>query len=228
MTRITREMIQAINEGVYTDISKEDIRAIREERLNKIIEQSTLSYRWNSIPYMETKVADYKTDNFVDGPGVRNVLYVTYCPFACEECYNESIQDYRNGFDYTDELQALIIADLGKAYIQGLSLLGGEPTLNAKTLLPLVEEVRQVYGETKDIWMWTGYLYETLNALPDTDERKQLLQAVDVVVDGQYIKEYRDEANPPVFRGSSNQRIIDVKQSVATNQVVELTEYYKP
>ena len=225
---ISKEMINNINSGIYKDIAKEDIRAIREDRLNKIISQSNHSYRWGSIPYMKTKVADYKTDNFVDGPGVRNVLYVTHCPFKCEGCYNTSIQDYNNGFEYTQELQDLIINDLSKKHIRGLSLLGGEPTLNAKTLLPLVREIREVYGNTKDIWMWSGYLYETLNALPDSDDRKQLLLEVDVIVDGQYIKEYRDESNPPVFRGSSNQRIIDIKTSQKSGKVVELSQYYHP
>ena len=215
-------MIRDINSGVYTDISENDMREIQQTRLNNIINSSTHSYHWQPIPKGKTKVAKYMTDIFVDGPGVRNCLYVTHCPFKCDDCYNESIQYYRNGDDYTSELHDKIIKDLGKKHIQGLSLLGGEPFLNAPTLLELVKNVRQEYGDSKDIWVWTGYLYDTLNILPETDSRKQMLELVDVIVDGQYIKEYRDESNPPIFKGSSNQRIIDVKKSKRENKVITI------
>ena len=153
-----------------------------------------------AIPETTTKVADYKPYNFVDGEGVRCSLYVRGCHFAC----------------YTEELKERILSDLGASYCQGLTLLGGEPFLHTAVLIDLCQEVRRRYGHSKDIWSWTGYDWEEL--MQETPDKLELLSYVDILVDGRFIQEQLDLTLQ--FRGSRNQRIIDVPKSLATGQVV--------
>lgn len=214
--------------NLYEEINMNEVVKIQRQRLDHIINQNERSKKWKSIRKNKTRIAQYYTDNSVDGPGIRNCLYVTYCPFKCLECYNKSIQDYNQGSDWSEEFENQVIEDLDKPYVSGLSILGGEPVLNAETLVPMIKKIRERFGETKNIWMWTGFLYEVLTGLDKEDIRYQMLELVDVLVDGQYIKEYRDESNPPIFRGSTNQRIIDVQASLKENKTIELIEYYNP
>ena len=117
---------------------------------------------WRSEDWSQHKIADYKPYNFVDGEGVRCSLYVSGCLFQCEGCYNKIIQNFNYGTYYTQELEDQIIQDLGASYCQGLTLLGGEPFLNTPVLLRLCKRVRETYGDTKDIWSWSGYTWEEL------------------------------------------------------------------
>lgn len=160
--------------------------------------------------------ADYKPLDFVDGAGVRNSLYVSGCTFACKGCYNKVAQSFSYGKLYTKELEDTIIEDTHPSYVQGLSLLGGEPFLNMGITLSLVKRLRQEFGELKDIWCWTGYTWEELQ--DETDDKKELLQNIDVLVDGRFELE-KKKLNLP-FRGSSNQRIIDVKKSLTQGTVI--------
>lgn len=166
------------------------------------------------------KIADYKPYNFVDGEGVRCSLYVSGCPFACIGCYNRVAQNFNYGKPYTQELQDQIIEDLGASYCQGLTLLGGEPMLNTNVVNPLCHAVREAYGNTKDIWSWTGYTWEEL--LLESDDKLELLTLIDVLVDGRFDIDKKDLTRQ--FRGSTNQRIIDVQQSLAQNEVVLWTQ----
>ncbi|MBF6979142.1 anaerobic ribonucleoside-triphosphate reductase activating protein [Aerococcaceae bacterium zg-BR22] len=172
--------------------------------------------QWRSEEWSQHKVADYKPYNFVDGEGVRCSLYVSGCLFACEGCYNKIIQNFNYGQYYTKELEDRIISDLGASYCQGLTLLGGEPFLNTKILIQLCQRVRETYGDTKDIWAWSGYTWDEL--MQETEDKLTLLSFVDVLVDGRFILSKCDLTLR--FRGSSNQRIIDVKKSRAQNRVV--------
>lgn len=171
---------------------------------------------WEAAVYSKEKIADYKPFNFVDGEGVRNSLYVSGCLFACEGCFNKAVQNFNYGTPFTNELLEQIIADLKPDYVQGLTLLGGEPFLNTQVCLTVVKKVREIYGHKKDIWSWTGYTYEEL--LQETPDKLALLEEVDILVDGRF--ELSKKNLLLQFRGSSNQRIIDVKASKKQGKVV--------
>ena len=170
---------------------------------------------WTSQDMSRGRIMDYKPFNFVDGEGVRNSLYVSGCPFHCEGCYNRVAWSFQAGRPYTQELEERIINDLKHTYVQGLTLLGGEPFLNTGILLPLVKRVRAELPD-KDIWSWTGYTWEEL--MQETEDKLELLSQIDILVDGRYDRSKRDLSLR--FRGSSNQRIIDVPSSLQAGQVV--------
>lgn len=171
---------------------------------------------WDAQVLSQRMIADYKPFNFVDGEGVRNSLYVSGCLFACEGCFNKAVQNFNYGTPYTEELEAQIMADLSHSYVQGLTLLGGEPFLNTPVVLPLVKKVRETFGDTKDIWSWSGYTFEEL--LQETPDKLELLSQIDVLVDGRFELAQKDLNLQ--FRGSRNQRIIDVPQSLKLKQAV--------
>lgn len=171
---------------------------------------------WTAEKYSRGYVADYKPFNFVDGEGVRNSIYVSGCLFACPGCYNKAAQSFTYGKPYTEELEEKILKDLEFDYVQGLTLLGGEPFLNTNILIPLLKRIRQNFGDTKDIWSWTGYSWEEM--MLETPDKLELLSMIDILVDGRFELEKKDLTLQ--FRGSSNQRIIKVKESIAQEQVV--------
>ena len=167
--------------------------------------------------------ARYYENTMVDGVGVRNSLYVTGCLFNCKGCYNKSIQDFNNGEPFTKEIYNKIIKDLEPEYIDGLSLLGGEPLLNLNMLLPLVKDIRLKYGYTKTIWSWTGFTWEELMEIIEKENEdalkiKEYLSNIDILVDGRFIQDEFEHGLP--FRGSRNQRIIDVKKSLEHKDII--------
>ncbi|MBF9669908.1 anaerobic ribonucleoside-triphosphate reductase activating protein [Bifidobacterium dentium] len=163
-------------------------------------------------------VADYKRFLMTDGEGIRCSLYVSGCPFYCEGCYNSSIWDFQAGHEYNDRLEAQILEDVGQSFVQGITFLGGEPMLNTGVLIPLARKIRERYGHTKDIWCWTGYTWEELMREGESPDKRELLELVDILVDGRYIKDLHDSLLQ--FRGSSNQRIIDVPKSLESGEIV--------
>lgn len=169
---------------------------------------------WKSEELSQGRVMDYKAFNFVDGEGVRCSLYVSGCLFHCEGCYNAATWSFKAGIPYSQELEEQIMADLAQPYVQGLTLLGGEPFLNTGILLPLVRRVRQELPD-KDIWSWTGYTWEEL--MLETPDKLELLSLVDILVDGRF--DISKKNLMLQFRGSSNQRIIDVPKSLAEGNV---------
>lgn len=138
---------------------------------------------WKSEELSQGRIIDYKAFNFVDGEGVRNSLYVSGCMFHCEGCYNAATWSFKAGIPYTKELEEQIIQDLAQPYVQGLTLLGGEPFLNTGILTPLVKRIRKELPE-KDIWSWTGYTWEEL--MLETPDKIELLHLVDILVDGRF------------------------------------------
>lgn len=174
--------------------------------------------QWDGMKLSKRMIADYKTFVVTDGEGVRNSLYVSGCPFHCRECFNSSIWDFQAGHEYTQKLEDTIIQDLSQSWVQGITFLGGEPLLNTPVLLPLARRIRQEFGHTKDIWCWTGYTWEELMRPGETVDKLALLSLIDVLVDGRYIAELHDSLLQ--FRGSSNQRILDVPASLEQGKPV--------
>ena len=125
-------------------------------------------------------------------------------------------QNFNYGIPYTKELEEQIVSDVGASYCQGLTLLGGEPFLNTGVCLSLVKALRETYGNTKDIWSWTGYTWEEL--MQETEDKLELLSLIDILVDGRFELAKKDLTLQ--FRGSSNQRIIDVQSSLKTGEVI--------
>ena len=170
---------------------------------------------WKSEELSQGRIIDYKAFNFVDGEGVRNSLYVSGRMFHCKGCYNAATWSFKAGIPYTKELEEQIMRDLAQPYVQGLTLLGGEPFLNTGILIPLVKRIRKELPE-KDIWSWTGYTWEEL--MLETPDKLELLQLVDILVDGRF--DITKKNLMLQFRGSSNQRIIDVKKSLDQGAVI--------
>ena len=151
-----------------------------------------------------------------NGLGVRTVLWISGCNIHCKNCHNQSTWDFNSGIPFTDDTMQEILYDLSKPYIKGLTLSGGHPLdpHNAPKVLEIVKRVKMVFPN-KDIWIYTGYVWEDIIK---NDTLKEILKRTDVLVDGAYIDELRDISLP--FRGSSNQRIIDVQESLKQNQVI--------
>lgn len=170
---------------------------------------------WLASDLEQGYVSDYKPFNFVDGEGVRCSLYLSGCKFHCEGCYNQATWNFRYGSPYTKELEERIMSDLSQSYVQGLTLLGGEPFLNTGVALPLVKRIRAELPE-KDIWSWTGYTWEEL--IQEDETKLELLRNIDILVDGRFKLSKKNLLLQ--FRGSSNQRIIDVKKSLAEHRIV--------
>ncbi len=161
-----------------------------------------------------------KTD-ISNGTGVRVSLFVSGCTHHCKGCFNPETWNFGYGKSFTNETKGELLEALSKSYINGLSLLGGEPMEpdNQRVLLELVKKVKSNYPE-KDIWCYTGYDYEQ-DLLGDSRARcectEELLSYIDVLVDGEFVEELKDISLQ--FRGSSNQRIIDVKASRDAGEV---------
>ena len=174
--------------------------------------------QWDGMRMSQRMIADYKTFVVTDGEGVRNSLYVSGCPFHCQGCFNASIWDFKAGHPYTPALEQRIIDDLAQPWVQGITFLGGEPMLNTPVLLPLARRIRKEFGTTKDIWCWTGYTWEELMRQGETSDKLELLHYLDILVDGRFIKPLKDSLLQ--FRGSSNQRILDVQRSLDAGEPV--------
>lgn len=166
--------------------------------------------------------AKIKECDVANGPGIRVSIFVSGCNHHCEGCFNEVAWDFNYGNKFTQETIDEIIKDLDKDYIEGLTLLGGEPLEyeNQKGLLPLVKQVKQKLPN-KTIWCFTGFDYEKDvigKMYKNWNETKELIENVDVIVDGKFQLEKK---NPSLkFRGSENQRLIDVKKSMQQNKIV--------
>lgn len=183
--------------------------------------------------------ATIKKTDVANGPGIRVSLFVSGCTHGCKGCFNREAWDFKYGQVYTEKTQEEILKALAPAYIRGLSVLGGEPMepANRGTVLELLREVRRCYPE-KDIWCYTGYDYEKdllrwvkteQTDIPpgggqteSTESRApvvaELLELIDVLVDGEFVEERKDLRL--AFRGSGNQRLIHVPDSLKQGRVV--------
>ena len=162
------------------------------------------------------KYANIRKMDISNGEGVRVSLFVQGCSFHCKNCFNQETWDFNGGKEFTTvEIQKIIeLAD--KDYIAGLSVLGGEPlhNNNVDEVFHIVATFKEKFPN-KDIWLWTGFKFE--DAIKDS-KRKFILRNIDVLVDGQFEEDKKDLTLK--WRGSSNQRVIDCKKSLAENKII--------
>ena len=148
-----------------------------------------------------------------NGPGVRVSVFMQGCEFHCKNCFNSNTWSFDDGEDFTEETIDKILDLCGQDYVKGLSILGGEPMhpRNIEATTKLAKAFKEKYPN-KTIWAWSGFLFDKY--LKD----KEVAKYIDVLVDGQYVDELH---NPTLkWRGSSNQRVIDVQKSLATGDII--------
>lgn len=166
-----------------------------------------------------------KTD-IANGPGVRVSLFVSGCTHHCRECFNPETWDFHYGQEYTDRVRAEILKALSPDYIQGLTVLGGEPfePENQRGLLPLFRDIRERYPK-KSIWVYTGYTLERdlmQESRARTGITDEILSLIDVLVDGEFVLEQKNISLK--FRGSQNQRIISLPRTLAQGRAAVLAD----
>lgn len=164
---------------------------------------------------------EIKKNDIANGIGVRVSLFVSGCRNACENCFNKQTWDFKFGKEFNKETTEQIIEMLKPEYVHGITVLGGEPfePENQKDLLPFLKKVREVYPD-KTVWCFSGFTLEELigDSRANCEYTKPLLDLVDVLVDGRYIDSMRNISLK--FRGSENQRIIDMNKTRAMGKVV--------
>ena len=150
--------------------------------------------------------------DIANGPGVRVSIFLQGCSFHCDNCFNPETWDFDKGLEFDDKVIDEIIELCGKSHIQGLSILGGEPMhpKNIKGTIQLAKRFKETYPD-KNIWSWSGFLFDQI-------KDREVFNYIDVLVDGQFDEELR---NPNLkWRGSSNQRVIDVKKTIKKGDIV--------
>ena len=157
----------------------------------------------------------YERFDVSNGEGIRSSVFFAGCSLKCKGCWNPSSWNPKNGDPFTIEVLNKIVEGLDHPSIAGLSLLGGEPFENLESTVPLVEATRDKYGDNKNVWAWSGHTFDKLISDP---EKMKLLKLLDVLVEGPFILAKRDLSLR--FRGSSNQRVLDVKKSLAANKPI--------
>lgn len=152
-----------------------------------------------------------------NGPGIRVSIFMQGCSFHCKDCFNNETWDFKAGKEFNDEIINKVLDLASLSHIVGLSILGGEPMHpnNREGTIKLAKAFKKRYPN-KDIWVWSGYLFDELKDIEG-------LSYIDTLVDGRFVLE---KANPTLkFRGSSNQRVIDVKKSLKAGNVVLRSEF---
>lgn len=153
-----------------------------------------------------------------NGPGVRVTLFVSGCTHKCEGCFNEDLQDFNNGDDWTKDTEDMFIGYLKNPVVVGINLLGGEPLQQTMddSLLNLLKRAKEECPD-KDIWMWTGDVFEDILG---NEKKMELLKYADVLVDGRFDLSKRNIKLK--YRGSENQRVLDVVKSIEKSRPVKL------
>lgn len=151
-----------------------------------------------------------------NGPGVRVSIFMQGCCFNCKNCFNPETHDFNGGKEFTEKTIQRVLELCDKEYVEGLSILGGEPMhpANIDGSLALAKAFKEKFTN-KNVWVWTGFLFENI-------DKKDDLKYIDVLVDGPFVEEWKDPRLK--WKGSSNQRVIDVKKTLAENRVVEIEE----
>ena len=151
-------------------------------------------------------------DDMLNGDGLRVVLWVAGCVHHCDECQNPVTWNPDGGIPFGPADKEELFTELGKSYVSGITFSGGDPLFpsNEPEILTLAKEIRETFPN-KTIWLYTGYLWEYVKT-------REIAQYVDVLVDGEYVKQLRD--TKLYWRGSANQRVIDVPESLSSGKVV--------
>ena len=166
---------------------------------------------------------ELKKCDIANGTGVRVTLFVSGCTNHCPDCFQPQTWDFDYGKEFTGETKAEIFAELDKPFVNGLTVLGGEPCepRNQRELLPLLREIREKYPH-KTIWCFTGFRLDdellTDGSYPRCEVTDALLACIDVLVDGRFVRELKDISLQ--FRGSRNQRVIDMDRTREAGQAV--------
>ncbi len=159
--------------------------------------------------------AEIRKFDVSNGPNVRTTLFVSGCTNNCNGCFNRELQDFNYGTPWSKEIEEEFMGYVKNDNILGVNILGGEPMEQTKDN-DLVNLLKRIKDETnKSIWLWSGFLFEDI--IKDS-KKKEILSLVDVLIDGRFILEMRDITLK--YRGSSNQRVIDVNKSLINNEVV--------
>lgn len=163
------------------------------------------------------KYAKIRKLDVTNGPGVRTTLFVSGCTHNCQGCFNKEQQDFNYGNDFTKETEDEFIELTKSRQIKGVNILGGEPMqqIMDDTLLNLLRRIKLEVD--KPIWLWSGYTFEEI---VNNHKRLEILKEVDVLIDGKFEPDKRDIMLK--YRGSSNQRVIDVKKSLDKGSIVEI------
>lgn len=168
--------------------------------------------------------ATIKWTDIANGEGVRISLFVSGCTHRCKNCFNEIAWDFSYGAPFDEGIQNQILTELGSSFIAGISLLGGEPLepQNQTALYPFIKKVKEKYPD-KTIWCYTGFVLDEKTGVlrekhKNTEVTKALISLFDVLVDGPYVEELHDIRLK--FRGSSNQRVIDVQKTLKNEECV--------
>lgn len=159
------------------------------------------------------KYASIRQMDISNGPHLRVSLFVQGCSLHCKSCFNQETWDFNGGKEFTQKEFDLLMNLCSNPHIRGLSLLGGEPLHpnNIDTVTQIAKKFKELYPQ-KDLWIWTGYTFE------DYVKDKEITKYADVIVDGRFIEELKNFNLK--FRGSSNQRIINVQESLKQNKIV--------
>ena len=165
--------------------------------------------------------AEIKFCDIANGEGVRTSLFVSGCTHRCKGCFNKDTWDFAYGKTFDECTENAILKSLEPAYIQGLTLLGGEPfePENQVALVPFLERVKEQFPN-KDIWCYTGYTLQQLmgESRGRCEVTDRMLELIDVLVDGEFVERLHDISLK--FRGSSNQRIINLPETLKSNKVI--------
>ena len=154
-----------------------------------------------------------------NGEGVRTSLFVSGCTNHCPGCFNQEAQDFNYGKLYTQDTENILLDCIKQPYISGLSILGGDPLCQDDMgLITLNFLARKVHSLGKTVWLWTGFKWEDFNFTNNFSLQSLLLSACDVVVDGPFIEAEKDLSL--AFRGSRNQRIIDVRETLGKGKII--------
>ena len=183
----------------------------------------------NNIRYASIRKLDIS-----NGEGIGVALFVQGCPFHCYNCFNPETWDFNGGKEWTEEIEKEFLSLIDRPYIKRISILGGEPLAeqNLNGILELTNKIRVLFPE-KTIWLYTGYTWEQIMFPVVTDDfnpdrekllqtRREVLQLCDVLVDGRYIDSQRDITLK--WRGSKNQKVIDVQKSLRNGEIILWTE----
>lgn len=161
--------------------------------------------------------AKIKTNCTSNGVGIRVALFVSGCPFHCKNCQNQELWNPNYGKEFTDEIKNKMFKELEKSYYDGLTILGGEPLAeyNVEEVTLLAKEFKERFGDKKDLWLYTG------NVLKDIKDY-EILKYIDVLVDGLFVEELYSPLLK--FRGSSNQVIYDIQETLRQGKPVKFYE----